>query len=51
MAALNINTYYGCTTCAHADIHGNGCAQSLMLPVALIMNGATRCPKYKFKDK
>lgn len=49
--AFNINTFYGCQSCANADKYGNGCKVGLLFPVMLIMAGMTKCDNYKFKDK
>lgn len=51
MVALNINTYYGCSSCEAADEHGNGCKYGLMFPVLLAMTNASKCPNYKFLEK
>lgn len=51
MAALNINGYYGCESCAFADRYGNGCKQNLLLPVVLIMSGQKKCKFYKYQEK
>ena len=47
MAALNINTYFGCETCKTANEYGNGCKHGLLFPVLLIMAGKMKCPNYK----
>lgn len=51
MAALNINTYYDCSTCEAADKYGNGCKHGLLFTVLLAMANKRNCPNYRFLNK
>lgn len=51
MTALNLNTYYGCESCAYADQYGNGCKKDLLLPILNMMAHQDKCGEYKYQNK
>lgn len=48
---LDLNTYYQCETCRHADEHGRMCNVNTFLPILLMMHGERGCEHYKFQNK